>query len=209
METSSLQQPPEAIVVWVSVEGTWSCSPSTFFKLPTELFDYNMLIGRLNTTDDLQLLVEKASNDKIIYADSECTDVYVNQGNWSGSPSIRFEIPPDVFMFLQHARNNTENLIGNLSTQESLINLIEKVRFEIINGIPLATSTTVVSSRLPNNELKICTHMCTTSSVKDECCVCADRRPFREDGTYPMYVDGEGWADKASRGAGYCPICRY
>ena len=26
---------------------------------------------------------------------------------------------------------------------------------------------------------------------------------------YPTYVDGEGWADTASRGAGYCPHCVY
>ncbi len=127
------------------------------------------------------------------------------QGNWSGSASSCFKIPSDVFRYLQH--NDADTRINNLTNESDLLKLVENVRYEIANGSSPHVDEHVI--RIAINELKICGHLCTTSSVKDGCCRCADSRPHREEGTYPMYIDGEGWADKASRGAGYCPVCRY
>ena len=39
------------------------------------------------------------------------------------------------------------------------------------------------------------------------CCACEDIRPVLEEDAYPMYMDGIGWTNKASRRAGYCPFC--
>jgi hypothetical protein len=50
--------------VWVGGDGgDWSCSDSTLFRIPKELFDYHLLIGQLNTKHDLELLVESTRRE--------------------------------------------------------------------------------------------------------------------------------------------------
>lgn len=58
----------------------------------------------------------------------------------------------------------------------------------------------------PGTVVKRCGHACSPSSLL-KCCACMDKRPMRPEGTYPMYKDGVGWMDKATRSAGYCPVC--
>ncbi|KAH8649031.1 hypothetical protein BX600DRAFT_109192 [Xylariales sp. PMI_506] len=40
------------------------------------------------------------------------------------------------------------------------------------------------------------------------CCACADERPTTDSGLYPMYADGRGWIEGATRWAYYCPGCK-
>lgn len=164
-----------------------------------------MLVGGLCTREDLDALVEKLAVDKVSYTDDEFTDIWVaRDGNWSGYPSVHFSIPADVFEHLM--QGNPEKTISRLTNEFDLERLIEKSKIEIETGVRLA-ATEVEYSRPTNTEVKLCGHMCTTSSVKDGCCKCADTRPIREEGTYPTYIDGDGWSDSATRDAGYCPFC--
>ncbi|KAI0178760.1 hypothetical protein GGR52DRAFT_533321 [Hypoxylon sp. FL1284] len=41
-----------------------------------------------------------------------------------------------------------------------------------------------------------------------KCCSCIDERPETESSLYPMFVDGQGWVEKAERWHFYCPGCR-
>lgn len=71
------------------------------------------------------------------------------------------------------------------------------------------TSWTPIQPSRPRDgiEMKSCGHTCTTSSLP-RCCACTDLRPMRREGSYPAYVDGEGWVENANRNAGYCPSCK-
>jgi hypothetical protein len=55
--------------------------------------------------------------------------------------------------------------------------------------------------------IKGCGHRCSPSSLP-ACCRCMDRRPMQAEGTYPRYVDGEGWKNIGLRREGYCPNCK-
>jgi hypothetical protein len=55
--------------------------------------------------------------------------------------------------------------------------------------------------------IKACGHRCSPSSLP-ACCRCMDRRPMQAEGTYPKYVDGEGWRNIGLRREGYCPNCK-
>eukprot|EP01038_Epipyxis_sp_PR26KG_P007927 gene7927-10760_t len=196
--------------VWVGGDGgTWSCSPSVLYKIPTDIFDYNMMLGCLQTQEDLSALMEKLHYEKIICNEDNCTQVHVSSGGvWSGLPSIHFQIPVDVFDYLQ--QQNGGKLIGRLNTQNDLLILIDKVRNEIMTGIVVdEPNESMVRSKPQNSEIKDCGHACTASSVKSGCCKCEDLRPIRDDNTYVCYVDGKGWVEEASRGAGYCPFCYF
>lgn len=48
--------------------------------------------------------------------------------------------------------------------------------------------------------------MCYPSSTVN-CCYCSDQRPITDDNKYPMYVDGEGFQDYATRNEFYCHVC--
>jgi len=196
----------EYVDVWVCGDGiTWSCQPSQLYRIPTELFNYNMMIGALDNEYDLQMLIGKVSKDNVKYEDY--TDVYVGADkNWSGLPSVLYQIPSDVFDYLQK-KGNTEKTIGRLESQDDLHKLIELIRFEMKNGIVEAPQIIPYTKPL-NDEMKTCGHMCTISCIKDVCCKCSDIRPIREEGTYPSYVDGEGYRDCAMRNEFYCPICK-
>jgi hypothetical protein len=199
----------DAIDVWVGGDGgTWSCSPSILYRIPTEIFDYEMMMGTLTTQEDLDLLMEKLNKNPKVYADDEYTDVHVQYGgNWSGLPSVLYRIPIHIFQHLQK-KGNTEKTIGRLKNNDDLEKLIEKMLLEISTGIEEEEELVLVRSRPPNVEEKLCGHFCTASSVKEGCCECMDKRPICEDG-YLSYIDGEGWGNVASRGAGYCPYCQY
>lgn len=34
-----------------------------------------------------------------------------------------------------------------------------------------------------------------------------DLRPYLEDSTYPIYIDGRGWINEGFRDHFYCPVC--
>ena len=191
------------IDVYVCGEGGyWACYDSVLYRIPTDLFDYAMMIGSLNTKEDLDFLMEKVHKEDVKYTDF--TDVYVqNDGNWCGTPSLHFQIPQDVFEYLQ--KGNTVRTIGALTNQDDLYKLIEKSRREIEFGVENVVKEITLKTRPKNSEIKDCGHMCTTSSIKNGCCSCLDQRPIKE--FYASYVDGEGWKNNASRDAGYCPIC--
>lgn len=220
----SIQQTPSVYCIWISIVdqmdcetidiyvcgdgGIWSCTPSVLYRIPTEIFDYQMMIGGLDCQEDLDLLVENIAKDEKRFGDDEYTDIYVqNSGSWSGVASVRFSIPADVFNHIQ-LKPDVDKILGRLHNNFDLEKLIEKSRYEIINGVSDAV-VELVRSRPLNVEEKKCGHVCTRSSVKDGCCGCMDRRPINESGVYPMYIDGQGWTNMASRGAGYCPQCSY
>jgi hypothetical protein len=52
-----------------------------------------------------------------------------------------------------------------------------------------------------------CHRVCFLPARLGMCCACIDKRPMRAEGTYPIYVDGQGWVDTGRRNAGYCPMC--
>lgn len=193
------------IDVWVDDGGSWACAPSVLYKIPTEIFDYHMMMGSLCTREDLDALIEKLANDKVTYVHDEYTEIWVAMdGSWSGYPSVHFSIPVNVFQHL--LGGDPQKTISRLTCQFDLERLIEKSLQEMETGVRMVPIE-VEYSRPTNTELKLCGHVCTISSVKDGCCKCADTRPMREEGTYPAYVDGEGWSDSATRDAGYCPFC--
>lgn len=49
---------------------------------------------------------------------------------------------------------------------------------------------------------------CRMTANSRNCCSCVDERPVTESGLYPMYVDGEGWVEGATRWQYYCPSCQ-
>lgn len=57
-----------------------------------------------------------------------------------------------------------------------------------------------------------CSHwsesMCRITVKSRKCCSCMDERPETNSGLYPMYVDGQGWVEKATRWQYYCPNCQ-
>ena len=66
--------------------------------------------------------------------------------------------------------------------------------------------TNEFTNSMLSKEIKECGHDCYPSSTLN-CCSCSDLRPFLEGDMYPMYIDGEGWKNEASRNAFYCHIC--
>lgn len=195
----------ENIDVFVGGDGiTWSCSPSMLYHIPTELFNYNMMIGALENEQDLQYLINNIDNTVTF---DDYTDVYVNADkSWSGSPSSLYKIPLDIFEFLQQ-KGNTEKTIGLLENETDLEILISKSRYEMKNGQSI-DSPAIIYSKPKNKEIKNCQHWCTLSTQKDGCCSCLDTRPMRKEATYPNYVDGLGYQNTASRNEFYCPICK-
>lgn len=231
------------INVWVGGDGEdWSCSNWMLYKVPKEAFDYNMLIGRLNTKQDLELLIESTRKEYDMKSmninDVSFIDVYVSHdGNWAGLPPTLYQIPIDVFNYLQI--EDRSKLIGRLNNSMDLEKLIIQTRKDIqeelhncnemklcrlckklkrikndnVDNICNNCNQLIIGSveiAKVNTELKSCGHICTISSLKDGCCKCLDIRPILSDSnTYPIYIDGYGWADTATRGAGYCPYCKY
>ena len=170
----------ETVDVYVNCEyNNWSCRPATLYKIPTEIFNYNMMIGSLEDENDLQQLVNKIDQN-IVY--DEYTDVYVGADkNWSGVESILFQIPLDVFDYLNnHSKQSTNKTIGRLENQSDLQTLIEKTRYGMINGE--VKTLEIVYSKPKNGELKNCGHTCTMSCLKTGCCMCMDMRELRDEG---------------------------
>jgi hypothetical protein len=75
-----------------------------------------------------------------------------------------------------------------------------------IDDTPTATPPTT-SQFTSHCSIKGCGHRCSPSSLP-ACCRCMDRRPMQAEGTYPRYVDGEGWKNIGLRREGYCPNCK-
>jgi hypothetical protein len=203
--------------VWVSGDGGhWSCLPSKLYQIPTSVFDYYMLIGRLNTQEDLEILISQIAENKtdstLPNDNEEYTEVWISHGgNWSGSRSLHYQLPIEVFDFLQET-TDTSKTIGGLTSLEDLDDLIERTRVQMSGKsieISMDDKPSTLKAMKGTTEIKHCGHTCSTSSVKETCCSCSDRRPIRTDGMYPLYIDGVGWANKSSRGAGYCPMCKY
>lgn len=209
----------EVVDVYVGGDGgCWSCSPAILFRIPTDIFDLSMVMGRLNSIEDLEVLMEEIRENNIQVDDVDTTDVWVSRGGtWSGLPSNHFKIPVDVFNFLvgygdesesdKATMKDTESTIGSLFTKEDLDCLIKKTRYEIIHGPICRATYHGTRTKPPNNEMKNCGHPCSTSSVKEGCCLCMDNRPMRPEGTYPNYIDGKGWVYESNRNAGYCQFC--
>ncbi|KAI4863390.1 hypothetical protein F4820DRAFT_376068 [Hypoxylon rubiginosum] len=49
---------------------------------------------------------------------------------------------------------------------------------------------------------------CRITVKSRKCCSCMDQRPEPKSGQYPMYVDGQGWVERATRWQYYCPNCQ-
>ncbi|KAI1477130.1 hypothetical protein K445DRAFT_314382 [Daldinia sp. EC12] len=63
-----------------------------------------------------------------------------------------------------------------------------------------------------NHDKPPCSHWsesgCNMTANSRQCCSCVDERPKTESGLYPMFVDHEGWVEKATRWQYYCPNCK-
>ncbi|KAI1103592.1 hypothetical protein F4804DRAFT_309628, partial [Jackrogersella minutella] len=61
-------------------------------------------------------------------------------------------------------------------------------------------------------DLPPCVHRsesgCLMTAKSRLCCACMDTRPVSESGLYSMYVDGQGWIERAKRWQFYCPSCQ-
>jgi len=249
--------------------GTWSCSPSFCYRIPTDLFDLNMAIGALNTREDLFALSEQARKEieaGTRNGSAPFVEVWAApDGNWAGTPSIHLKVPVDIFAYLIEQGERASRKLGWLTCQEDVDALVASVRSEIeeeaaagdeekgVCGLCGLHRVLIFYSQVEDQEgqegqeggeggegegdtrllkssckkckllvqgaravhtarteTKLCGHLCTTSCLKEGCCACLDLRPVRADAmSYPSYSDGEGWADTASRGAGYCPYCAY
>ena len=179
-ETTNVCCKEETIDVYVNCEyNSWYCRPATLYKIPSEIFNYNMMIGALEDENDLQNLVDKIDQN-IVY--DEYIDVYIGADkNWSGVDSVLFQIPLDVFEYLNYnSKQSTDKTIGRLENQADLNILIEKTRDEMINGVIVTPE--IVFSKPKNGEMKDCGHMCTISCLKTGCCSCLDVREVREEG---------------------------
>ncbi len=209
--SSSSSLSSSAVVdVYVNGDGAeWSCHPPHLYRIPTELFDYYMMLGQLETSEDLQKLLDKIFNENITCAEDSYTNVYVlPTGCWSGSPSKLFHIPTTMFAYLLE-RGDTDKTIGRLYSDKDLEKLIDKISKEMETGVIIPREIVTVRTRPINIEVKKCGHECTISSLKETCCKCGDKRPIQEEGSYVSYIDGEGFCNASSRGAGYCPVCFY
>jgi hypothetical protein len=205
----------DTVDVYVGGDGLeWSCQPAKLYQIPTEVFDENMLIGRLETQEDLQIVLEEVKLNSIGNPNAiihSYTDIWVSyDGNWSGLPSILYKIPYDVFHYLTRENSPlpTAKTIGRLQYPDDLFKLIINIRKEMQFGF-VENLNQIIHTKPMNTEIKKCGHECTTSSVKDGCCNCYDKRPIQEEGTYPQYIDGVGWKEDANRSYGYCPYCSF
>ena len=214
--TDNLDSVSGFVDVWVGGDGgDWSCSDSTLFRIPKELFDYHLLIGQLNTKNDLELLMESTRREMqqgLRDIHEECTNVYVSHdGNWAGLPPRQYRIPLDVFQYLQV--DNRAKAIGRITSEADVETLVKQIREEIeeesrCDGIDRgrckrcgkrrilsddALCSVCTTFSYMNTETKLCGHTCTISSMKDGCCVCLDLREVLQDNTYPLYIDGQGW----------------
>ncbi|XXH05690.1 hypothetical protein Hte_012125 [Hypoxylon texense] len=70
----------------------------------------------------------------------------------------------------------------------------------------------VARSRETREQEPPCSHWseseCLITVKSRKCCACMDQRPETKSGKYPMYVDGEGWVESATRWQYYCPNCQ-
>ena len=201
------------IDVYVSADGySWSCSNSKLYSIPTDVFDRAMAIGSLETQEDLDRLMENVVHNDPRYQNLEgleVTDVYVQNGFWSGEAPYHFKVPMDVFTYLAKDQDVASKTLGLLTTEEELHALVETTRFEIKNGPKVKEKVQLERSLPLNVEMKKCKHMCTMSSLKEGCCACLDTRPLAEEGMYPLHVDGTGWMNVGTRGCHYCAYCMY
>lgn len=197
--------------IWVHGEGGWGLMPSIHYRFPSDVFDFHMLMGSLETIDDLEILLDQVRSQRLDDESEQLrsfTDVWVAGDTWSGSPSVFYEIPKDVFSALINSGTAIQDEIGKITCQLDLDNLIKFVRENGAASLKTSNSATEKCATI-NIESKLCGHECFVSSIKQGCCRCMDRRPLRDEGTYPQYIDGCGWIDNASRGSGYCPHCKY
>mmetsp|Transcript_40501 Transcript_40501/g.41331 ORF Transcript_40501/g.41331 Transcript_40501/m.41331 type:complete len:231 (+) Transcript_40501:30-722(+) len=77
---------------------------------------------------------------------------------------------------------------------------------QCFSSIELDVEKSSIESFKLSKEIKKCGHVCYPSSTPF-CCSCSDKRLVIESGKYPMYVDGQGWVDNASRDEYYCHVC--
>ena len=124
------------VEVWVSGDGgDWSCGPSTHYRIATPVFDHGMMVGRLNTREDLAEAAEQS--EKEIASGQrrdtgEWTDVYVAlDGNWAGLPPRKFIIPGDVFAFLVAEGRSSFATIGALTCDAEVEALVASTRQEL------------------------------------------------------------------------------
>ncbi|KAI1807042.1 hypothetical protein F4811DRAFT_63912 [Daldinia bambusicola] len=73
-------------------------------------------------------------------------------------------------------------------------------------------SNTCLDEQNSQDHLPPCSHWsesgCNLTANSRQCCSCVDDRPKTESGLYPMFVDHEGWVERAPRWQYYCPNCR-
>lgn len=196
----------ELIDIYVDDNNNWSFCDATLYRIPTEPFDHAMLIGRLSSQEDLEELMNKCRQENITLGADEYTNVYVQNGcdDWSGVPWKRFEMPLDVLEYLQ--QGDTAKTLGRLFCVEDLARLVAKTRDEIKCGVRETLCGNIPRTRPTNTELKECGHQCTISACT-ACCACLDERVVVDEGSYPVYVDGEGVKAAASRDLYYCHVC--
>ena len=136
------------VCVWVSGDGgDWACGPSTHYRIPTPVFDREMTVGRLNTGQDLAECAQQAQLEMkqgLRKDTGEFTNVWVaHDGNWAGSPPLRFEIPSDVFAALTSDDQAAQRTIGALSSERDLLALVEQTRLALKDEMGAQTADDV------------------------------------------------------------------
>jgi hypothetical protein len=241
----------EFVDIFCDGDGTWSCYPWSLYRIPTDKFDYSMMLGNLETKEDLSQLVYEARNEvengqrKAYDEDkNKWTEIWAApNGIWSGNPSINLQIPTPIFDYLLIQDSQK---LGWLSSKDDVKEMVSKIEREMLEEkatknidkqacylcgkIRILSMCSVEGKKCIDNvcksciqyindstinyrvrtEIKQCGHICTISSLKQGCCSCLDQRSVHVDiNSYPLYVDGHGWMDNASRGNSYCPFCKY
>lgn len=196
----------EWTTVYASHDGSWAGLPPVHFLIPADVFAYlsadekrSKAIGWLDSDASLQSLVASTRQEM---ADEDEEEEEAKQQESSGSGSARRGACSLCSRQRFLATLEAEGPRSDGRAGEGPAEDVCRRCIALLRGAR--------GSALRRTETKLCGHVCTISSLKDGCCGCADLRPVLEDGQgYPLYVDGEGWRDTASRGAGYCPVCRY
>lgn len=144
----------QLIDVYIGEYNYWSCFPARLFRIPTHIFDERMLLGALETKEDLENLVDQVSNSGKQYIDSDYTDVYVGpEGQWTGVEWMHFKVPLDVFTYLIE-RKDTDKTIGRIDSTETLNSLIERSREEIRTGNIIVDTYNMERSKPKNIEVQ-------------------------------------------------------
>lgn len=195
--------PGEWTTVYASHDGSWAGLPPLHLCMPVDVFTYlsadtkrSKAIGWLDSEAGLQSLVV-ATRQEMVDDEEEEEEMRQQENSSCRRGACSLCARHRILSRLEAEAPRSDGRAG----EGPLEDVCRRCVALVLGARGSAQRRT---------ETKLCGHVCTISSLKEGCCGCADLRPQLDDGQgYPLYIDGEGWRDTASRGAGYCPVCRY